>query len=144
MSLEIDQSGRIEETQRATVIAIANTSHSFAISIPAKAKRNLKKYFRLLKKPRMFPVKVFAVSVAIAIHKSKFKPTVLVIDKEYPGHEITIAETINKLTKGNIDVRYKLIGKKSPAHIRAYYTYKKKLPIDFIVSEKMILRAIKK
>ncbi len=58
MSFELDQSGKIEDTARATVIDFANDHHG-AIKIAAAEKRFLLEVYRLLGKPKMFTLQVF-------------------------------------------------------------------------------------
>lgn len=127
MKIEIDQSGRIEETNRDTVIAIANKDMQFSLRIPGKVKRAIKAVFKKQNRPRLFPIRTFAVSVGLLIRKSKLKPQILVLDIEYPGHESVITEIVKEILGRNLSVHFAKIGKNSPAHIKAYFTYKKNL-----------------
>jgi hypothetical protein len=145
MHFEIDQSGRIEETQRDTVIAIANRRIQVSIRVPRKVKRKLKLIYRKQNRPKIFAVRTFASSIALLIRKSKIKPTRLIVDIEYPGYERIISEIIKEILRNNFSVQFKNIGKSSPAHIKAYYTYKKKLKEDYIATYKdLFTLAIKK
>jgi len=56
MKYEVDQSGRIEETNRHTIIAIANKEYSYAVKIDSKLKRIIQRKFQKIGKPKMFGV----------------------------------------------------------------------------------------
>ena len=62
MKIEIDQSGKVEDTAKPTVIAYAN-GNSRAILIPASNKRQLQELYRRVGKPRLFIPQVFALGV---------------------------------------------------------------------------------
>ncbi len=126
MRIEIDQSGRIEETNRDTVIAFSN-GEQFSVRIPARVKRQLLDVFRQRGRPKVFKYKVFALGVVLLLHKSKISPKnlSLIIDHEYPGHENSIKDIIWSKFGSEVEVDFKSIGKNSPAHEIAYYTYKK-------------------
>lgn len=93
MKIYIDQSGKIEQTNKATVLAFSNTIQ-YAILIPAKVKRQLQGIYRRAGRPRIYIYKTFAAGVFFLIEKYLPKITELVIDIEYPGKEILIREMI--------------------------------------------------
>lgn len=51
MKYEVDQSGRIEETNRLTIISIANNDYSYSVKIDSKIKKLLQDKFKRLGKP---------------------------------------------------------------------------------------------
>ena len=53
MRIEIDQSGKIENTNKNTIIAFSNNKFK-SIFISAKDKREIQKFFRRIGKPRIF------------------------------------------------------------------------------------------
>lgn len=132
MHFEIDQSGRIEETNRDTVIAIANSKLQYSLQISAKLKRDLQKKYKSIDKPKLFSYKTFAIAISLLVKRSKVKVNTLVVDVEYPGYERIIKEIILEHLNKDIQIRFKQIGKNSPAHAKAYFTYKRKLKADFI------------
>ncbi|OGM70141.1 hypothetical protein A2975_03640 [Candidatus Woesebacteria bacterium RIFCSPLOWO2_01_FULL_44_14] len=134
MQVEVDQSGRIEETNRDTIIALANKDFGVSLRIPAETKRQLQKIFRKQGRPKFFAIRVFSVAVAILLQKSKLKPQLVIIDIEYPGHNQTIKSIIGEVLKDTIDIEFRNIGKQSPAHKVAYLTYKKKLKENWRVN----------
>ncbi|MCL4389996.1 MAG: hypothetical protein M1484_01050 [Patescibacteria group bacterium] len=122
MGYEVDQSIKIEQTERDTVIAVANGS-KFSIMLRAKEKRLLQKMFRDLGKPDLFVYFTFAALLAIVFNKMRPKSAV-VIDNEYVGHEDVIKLKIKQFSeKLGCDVSelvtFGLVGKKSPAHLLA-------------------------
>jgi len=62
MTYQIDQSGKIEQTEKYTVLALSNENH-FAVILSAKNKRRLQEMFRILGAPRLFIDYVFAALV---------------------------------------------------------------------------------
>lgn len=145
MKIEIDQSGRIEETNRDTVIAFSNEKQ-FSIRIPARIKRQLLEVFRRRGKPKLFKYKVFALGIAILLRRSKISPKnlSLVIDDEYPGHEGTITDIIWSRFDPEVEINFRSISKNSPAHEMAYYTYKKERKENVRLTYEEIVASIKK
>lgn len=133
----IDQSGRVEETNRVTVIALANKSKSFTVALLPKTKKELQAIFRKKGKPKVFPVIVFATIVFITMLRSKTYPQELIIDIEYPGHENAIKNIVTTLCrrfkKKPPEIYFSNIGKKDPAHLAAWKTYNKKLKSNLIL-----------
>lgn len=133
MKYEVDQSGRFEETNRHTIVSIANKEYSYTIEIDSKIKRNIQKKFQKLGKPKMFGVYGFASGVIILIKKSKIKNSVVIIDIEYDGYSKILKEIFVKYLDQSLEFRFSNIGKKSPAHGSAYSTFKKKSKVNYIV-----------
>lgn len=59
MSYQIDQSGKIEQTSKVTVIALSNSKQA-SIILKAKDKRDLQGIFRQAGKPKVFTIQVFS------------------------------------------------------------------------------------
>lgn len=124
MRYEIDQSGKIEDTARNSVLAYSN-SHAGAIILISKDKRRLQERFRRCGIPRLYVDYVFSSLLVLLI-----KPLVqndvrkFIVDIEYPGHTTIIGKHVQKLVP--ITIEWKLIGKGSKAHDVAYKALKKK------------------
>ncbi len=123
MRVEIDQSGKIEDTSKNTVLAFSNKIWS-AIVIPAKVKRQIQEIFRRRGQPRIFVFRTFAAGVVLLIKNYQKQITDVQIDTEYSGHEVVIKDIIMQmLREQNIsepNIYFGRIGKKSMAHHRAY------------------------
>ena len=117
--LEVDQSVRIEELTKDTILGIANEQVSFTAIVPKRVKRALHEEFRRQGKPKKFAPYVFATAVSALIQRMPFKSSVIVIDIEYPGYEQEILEIV-KQCHPQMEVYFTAIGKKSPAHFAAY------------------------
>jgi hypothetical protein len=132
MKYEIDQSGKIEQTNRLTVVAFSNDKKA-SISLSTKDKKILQDVFRKANKPKMFSIQVFAALIFLLIKKYGIVKGKIIIDKEYPGHESLIksyiTQLINKSLKNNskeVRIIFKVIGKSSDAHAVANKCFKKK------------------
>lgn len=145
MRIGIDQSGKIEDTAKNTVLAIANDL-SYAILLQAKDKRLLQEVFRdFLGKRRQFVYETFAVLLYLLVAKTHPKGRIIV-DKEYPGHEPLIKLLLKKFDKNNrlkeVSLDFGQIGKSSPAHNLAYAVLKKKKRANKVVSFEEVINLL--
>lgn len=126
MQIEIDQSGKVEQLNTHTIIAGAN-KESVVIRITVSVKRKLIRQLRKTLVPHkdLIPI-VFSVLVFLSLKQLKQLPGVIVIDEEYTGKENIIKETLKKLIAEHAKnrwqgyIRFKRIGKSSPAHKLAW------------------------
>ena len=130
MKVELDQSGKVEQLNTLTVIAIANGC-SKAIYVTAGDKRKLISLLRksLIPQRDIIPI-LFAVLVFILI-KNLQDGSLVAIDEEYTGKDQLIKETINKLFEANtrrkkIRLSFAQVGKQSSAHKVAWAAHKSK------------------
>jgi hypothetical protein len=136
--IEIDQSGRIEETNRDTILAYSN-GKSYSIIIPARTKRQLLEQFRILGKPKIFVLRVFASGIYLLINDQITKCFDITIDIEYPGNNHLISDMLKEMFIRNnkdiskINFSFSLIGKKSRAHNLAISVFRKKEKADKII-----------
>ena len=72
MKIEIDQSGKIENTNKHTYLAFSNHQH-FVLKINSVEKRKLQKYFRSIGKSKLFIYLTFASLIILAFKKSQNK-----------------------------------------------------------------------
>jgi hypothetical protein len=148
MRIEIDQSWKVEDTQKPTILAFSN-SKTGVIIILSREKKLIQKYFREIRKPKLFTYLSFVVLVYLLIKNNLSDNDCLVIDREYPGYEKFIKQKLNEIIIQNtkvkdISVSTEMIGKKSKAHILAYKGYKMKSKIGIKkVLAKDIIRIIK-
>ena len=99
MSYQIDQSGKIEFTSRATVLALANGKVK-SIKITAVEKQKLLKAVKEIESPKQnYVYKIFATLIFLMIRDEKIRT--VEIDKEYPGHESIIKDTLIYLYSSN-------------------------------------------
>ncbi len=124
MRIEIDQSGKIENTNRPTIIAYSNKNNDVLL-ISAKDKKEIQKYFRNLGKPKLFIYLTFIVIVSYLIKDHIKNGDQIIIDREYPGYEKLISKKVKEIIVENsntkdISVYISQIGKKSNAHDLAW------------------------
>jgi hypothetical protein len=150
MKVEIDQSGKIEDTSKPTVIAFANEI-SRAILIPAKVKRQIQEVFRRQGKPRLFVYRTFAAGIFLLIkdYLPKIKIQNIIVDTEYTGHEKQtkeiIIELIRRYNLPEPNIYFQRIGDEPKVHYAAYDVFSKKEKADKVASfEEIVALATKK
>lgn len=136
---ELDQSGKIEDTARNTVLAFSN-DHFGAITLSAKEKRKLQELFREIGAPKLFIYYVFSALIILLLKSQKISK--IIIDIEYRGHEKTIESLVTKELKSEIE--WKEIGKNSKAHNIAYKVFSNKLKLGRTASAKEVWNLSKK
>ncbi len=127
MKIEIDQSGKIEDTQHDTVLALANGA-SKSVRITGKTKRRLQEVYRQIGEPRLFVLNTFCVAIFLLVEKDLKKLSEIVIDEEYSGHERLIEGVLRKMIGEQYypNIVFERVGKSSPAHIQAVETFRGK------------------
>ena len=80
MKIEIDQSGKIENTSKDTVIAFSDGIRK-AIRISSNDKREIQAIFRRIGKPRIFIYKLFAILIFLLIRDHLKELDEVVIDE---------------------------------------------------------------
>lgn len=136
MNIEIDQSNKIEKTDKDTAIAFSNDKE-YAILLLGKTKRQLQELFRERGRPRIFVYRTFAAGVTLLIkdHLPKFYK--IIIDQEYTGKERVlrsmIYEMLGRFHNELPEIVFERIGKSSNAHNVAYHVTHKKREADRII-----------
>lgn len=117
--LEVDQSVRIEELNRDTIIGIGGKDFQRSYRLPRKIKRYFNEQFRRHGKQKRCAPSLFAAAVVLALSKSEQKVTNVIIDTEYLGYETLVRSIIARFYPRAV-INLKPIGKLSPAHQAAY------------------------
>ena len=128
MKIEIDMSGRIEYTNKPTVIAGYGKSWHKTVYISSKNKRAIQKCYRSTNQPRVFNTELFCILIYFLIKDINCDIS-LIIDNEYPGHEKDIKKCLHdfyKTRKSHLLIQFKEIGKSSMAHYFAINEYRKR------------------
>ncbi len=128
MKYTIDQSGKVESTQKLTVVSCANGKVK-TLLISAVEKRKLLITMRFISYPKQtFFFRVFAGLVFMLVKDEKID--YLIIDREYPGRGAMIRDIIPTLFKKNNkkppEIVFKEIGKKDKAHKAASMVFQGK------------------
>ena len=146
--VEVDQSGKFEDTTSDTVLAFSN-GISQMILIPKKIKRNAVSIMRKLgKKGNMFYLQLFSISLYLLLKDFVHKLTIITIDEEYVSKNKDIKRILlnlanrdeNSLESENINFRR--IGKKSNAHFVAINCLRGKSKPNKIIKLQEILELI--
>lgn len=147
MRIEIDQSWKIENTNKHSVLAFSNSSSS-SVLIPAEDKRILQKFFREAGKPEMFVYRTFAILAYHLVKDHLDRIDMIIFDREYPSKEALIKDLfLQSIRKQhpNFDkdcIWFEEIGKKSNAHWEAYWVFKGEKEPTKIVTYQMVLKEI--
>lgn len=147
MKLFIDQSGKVEDTSKNTVLGFSNKING-SIMIKAVEKRKLLKVFREQNRPKIFTFQLFSILVYNLLVKYKIKNHIVCLDTEYTGQNDLIKSFIVQLIKkfkgidiAAHDIHFVLIGKQNNAHKMAIIGYRKN-KAGFYLSSKDILKEI--
>jgi hypothetical protein len=148
MHIEVDQSIRIDNTQKDTVLAFSNEI-SGAVRIPARVKRTCLKILRGRGTTKIYP-RIFAVALLILLKENINKINEIVIDTEFsdPKNQRFIKAMLlknlrkrgSKISPDNI--AFRRIGKKSRAHEKAYKVHKGKIKAEHKIGISEILNLI--
>lgn len=128
MKIEIDQSGKIEETNKNTILAFSNGEKN-VIVITANIKRQLQEIFRRQGQPKLFIYRTFTAGIFLLVKPYLGKITDITIDIEWTGKERLISDIFSEfIQKNNLPekpiLHFQLLGKESKAHILAWNIYK--------------------
>jgi hypothetical protein len=138
MQIEIDQSGKIDQTNLDTVIALTNGT-KYTLLFKKKDKRIVEKEFVRRKFKKIFMVIIFANLVAYVIKNSKAKKSIL-IDTEYTGHNNFIEKIIqNNLGDKCPTIKFGFVGKESKSDELARKVAKGKIKPDYIITAPEVL-----
>lgn len=139
MAYFIDQSGKIEDTSKDTIVAMANGSqHSVRLS--ARTKRKIQEIFRKQGRRKQFIYITFSALILALLENSN--ANTVYVDDEYPGHGEYICSNIKRYS--NIQAYVIQVGKSSNCYKLAYKTYKGKLEPDINLTENEIMKIIKR
>jgi hypothetical protein len=130
MPIEVDQSNKVERTNKDTILAFAD-GQSAALIIPAQVKRQAFKRLRAMgKTPMLAGLMVFAAGVILLLRdylRQRGNPgETIIIDTEYTGQDANIRGMLLRdarilgLTLDAARVVFRPIGKGSGAHKLAW------------------------
>lgn len=138
MQIEIDQSGKIDQTSLDTVIALTN-GVKYTLLFKKRHKRVAENEFRKHKLKKIFMVIIFANLVAFVIKNSKVKKSVL-IDTEYTGHNNFIEKIIqDRLGDKCPKIKFGFVGKESKSDELARKVARGKMKPDYTVTASEVL-----
>lgn len=148
MKIEVDQSGKIEQTSINTALGYSNkTTRSVLISSREKIK--LQKFFQAEGKSQLFVILTFAALLYVLLEDVFKKQVDMYVDREYSGYETFIKNELVNIAKANrvsLDSHYlhfTLIGRSSRAHKIAIIAHRTKRA-NIKVAANEIIALIKK
>lgn len=130
MKVEVDQSWKIERTNKDTIIAFSDRKKA-SVRLKAKIKRAAFVYLEeKFGRTKLNILRIFAAGTVLLLARATLKGELeLVIDQEYPGHEEEIKSMLVEFgRKLNLSLKrdmisFSLIGKDSGAHFLSYGVY---------------------
>lgn len=94
MIYKIDQSGKVEDIGKDTVLAISN-GQSFAIKITTKTKIALKQMFSKSGRNKIYAYKIFSILIYLLIINCGLKVKEVIVDEEYSGQDRLIKDMLS-------------------------------------------------
>ena len=141
MRVEVDMSGKIEQTEMNTVVAFRN-KEQFTVLLQRKIKTEFLTKYR--SKYKDVHYRLFAILIYYCIKDYLSKIQLVIIDNEYEGREEDVKRNLLRLiwkTHPNFDkklITISRIGKKSNTHRVAYQTFVGKLSPNKIITKKEV------
>jgi hypothetical protein len=145
MDIEIDQSGKVENTSKQTILAFCSVSKVSSISLSAKDKKRIQRVFRREGKPQMFTYRVFARLIYLLVEPHLKEIKGFGIDLEYPGwshliKDYLLQDICEKYPRYDKNLIYFFqVGKKSLAHVTAYETATGMIKPDIVAKYNQVL-----
>lgn len=148
MRIQIDQSGKIEDTTSDTVLAFCD-GKTRSILIGKKEKRGLQEFFRRAHKGKIFVSKTFAILIFLLIKNDLQRIQHISIDLEYPGRDYLIKDYLLREIRqfrsfDKRDIDFIKIGRKAKAHEVAINVFRKRKKPDVIVIKEDIVKFLEK
>lgn len=141
----IDQSGKIEQTNRNSILALTNGTYD-TIIVSGKTKRRIQEIFRRNGQIRNFILFTFSALLAFLLKRNKNIGQVLV-DTEYPGKDAIIKNIVLEMLseeKTSPDIHFGFVGKESPADLLCREIARGRKKANLIINKRQILVKIKK
>jgi len=149
VDIEVDQSIKVENTRRPTVLALSDEV-TYALLIPARVKRRALAYLREQGKPaKIATLRVFAAGLFLLLRDFVGSVEQVTIDVEYAGHEADIRSMLLALFRKagqeieSETITFARIGKRSRAHHLALSVGRGKRPPDQRVKADELLTLLK-
>ncbi|KKP88344.1 MAG: hypothetical protein UR93_C0016G0009, partial [Berkelbacteria bacterium GW2011_GWA2_35_9] len=132
MKIEIDQSGKIEQTSHTTAIGLSNDIQ-IAVTITGREKQKLLVHFRKINQRKVFMIVTFCVLIYITLKEVNTDKYEIYIDREYNGYDKFVKSKIVDLFKENSNKSINIhklhivsVGRDSNAHKVANFSAKNK------------------
>lgn len=142
MIYKIDQSGKVEDIGKDTVLAISN-GQSFAIKITARTKIALKQMFGKSNRGKVYVYKIFSILIYLLITNCCFKVREVIVDEEYSGQDRLIKDMLSQLFTNNRkempEIYFARIGNRPKVHYAAYNVFTRKIKANRVFSLREIM-----
>lgn len=144
MIIQINQSNKIEKTNKDTIIGLADDV-SFTVLIKRKIKRKLQEDFRKEGRPRLFVYRTFIASIVLLIKYAKLRNiSKIIIDLEYFGQDKMLKSMLLEMWSRFFteipEISFERVGKKSKVHEVCYFTMKGKYKVNKVLDYEELKR----
>jgi len=150
MRVEVDQSGKVEQTNQDTVLAFSNHIKR-AILVPRGEKRKLIKSLRERgMNGKVFYPRIFCSALFLLLEPHLFELNEIVVDDEYTGKTRLIKNLLSNIAHRQNKppiapkISFGHVGKKSSAHILAWEARKDSKLVSKKIKARQILQLIGK
>lgn len=137
MLFQIDQSGKIEHTNKDTVMGMSN-GKTRTVKIAARNKRLLQERCRIRDQGRVYMYRSFAALIFLLIKEDLNLITDLIIDVEYPGQNKVIKDILLEFLRteklNEPEITFLRIGSTPAVHYVAYDVFCGRKSPDKIVT----------
>jgi hypothetical protein len=147
---EVDQSGKIEQTDVDTILAFSDGEH-YSLRIPARVKRALFDHLKR-KRPAAGPIghtlRIFSAGLYLLVGRYLAAADRIVIDSEYTGHDAAIRERLLYLIRLSDpyyigeQIIFAQVGKRSPAHELAWGITRGERRAQHVVTEQELMELL--
>lgn len=146
MRIEVDQSGKVENTQTDTVLAFSDGKR-YSIVIPARLKR---KWFALSgekkKSKKESYLLLFSAGLFLLLKNHIERSAEVIIDREYLGQDANLrAMLLRQLRRAGVkiekdQIQFTQIGKESKAHKLALSIFRERDKANRVIGEKELFK----
>jgi len=149
ISVEVDQSGKIEATNVNTVLAFSGPITGTLLISAVEKRAGLQKLRGRGKSGRTWYLKVFAAALYLLLREQLVRIDQIIVDIEYPGREAEILGMFLNFARKDFPdfsknrVSFRAIGKKLSAHEAAIAVYREERTLNLRARASNLLRLIK-
>lgn len=149
MIIEVDQSGKVEDTAVSTILALADNGRTRTVLLSGKLKREALNLLRQRGyRGNEGVLRVFVAGLYLLLEPDLPSLDRVILDDEYPGHDVKIrAMLLEQIRRAYPTfeaqvIVFAKIGKRSPAHKAAIGVTRGDREPDQVVTRRQLIRLL--